>query len=857
MAITIGQAMVKLAADNSQLGKDLGDAEGKTKGWASGLAGNVNKIMAGVVLGGVTAVAGSVVGIGKAVVDMAADNKTAQANLRSEFGLTADEAAEAANLARDVWADNFGESVTDVAQALGTVQQQLWNLGITSEAQIGAATRDAIALRDTYGLEVGESISTVRTLMENFGITSDEAFDFIAAGYQKGLNRSDDFIDSINEYSVQFSEAGANSLQFFSAMQTGLQGGMLGTDKAADAFKEFRVRILDGSATTSDALKLIGIDADELTTQLANGTMTVVEAWDDVKDGLRNADDEAIRMQAGVGLIGTQFEDLGWDAVDAIDLWQTGLDEISGASDELNNKYDTFGTMFEGFKRKALDSLSPLVDKFLELGNDIMPVVTQAFDRLSELAAPFVDRAAEALGSVIEIVSSFISNISEGMDPLNAFIEAIWDIAPQWLLDALVTFRDTILPTIQDLISRVADFVTFKDVAIALGIALATILVPAALSLAASLAPIILVVGLIIGAVALARKAWEENWGGIRDKLTQAWEQTIRPALTKLWEWLKIKVPEAVEKLRQFWVEVAWPKIQEVLETVWPIIKNIFEALKDFVINTLIPTLHDLYDKWTTVWWPKIQEVIETVWPKIEAIFNAIKDFIIDTLIPTIQDLYQQWTEDWWPTIQTVLENVWTVIEEIFTEIGRWINDNIVPWIEFLYEKWVDEVWPAIQSAVETVWEFIEPIWESIREWMEEKIPPILDSLGEKFGTIWDGIKKAIEPVKDLWDGFIDAVKRFWDWISSKVFDFKLNLPNLPDWAVPGSPLPIHDAWKAFYQDLDALGLRYVGTRPDLETPPNSTGPPTTNNYYLTYNGQQTESSVASDIRALELVRVF
>jgi phage-related protein len=283
--------------------------------------------------------------------------------------------------------------------------------------------------------------------------------------------------------------------------------------------------------------------------------------------------------------------------------------------------------------------------------------------------------------------------------------------------------------------------------------------IPAIASMVIAMAPIILIVGAIVAAIWALSSAWESNWLGIRDKVQAAWA-FIQPILAAVIEWVGVHVKAAIEVLHAFWVNVAWPAIQKAVEVAWPI---------------------------------------------IQAIFSAIRDFIVNTLVPTIQTLWRVWTQEVWPVIQTVTENVWTVVKAIFEELGRWINDNIVPWIQFLHDKWVNEVWPAIQTALETAWSIIEPIWEAIRKWAAETIPPILNTLQGIFETVMSGISTAIQPVKDIWDGFVGAVQGFWDWISNRVFSFNISLPDLPDWAVPGSPLPIHTAWKAFAADMGGI----------------------------------------------------
>jgi phage-related minor tail protein len=639
--------------------------------------------------------------------------------------------------------------------------------------------------------------------------------DFIAAGMEGGLNRTGDFLDTITEYSTQFQEGGASAAEFFSFLDTGLAGGMLGTDKAADAFKEFRVRIMDGSATTSDALESLGFDADMLTASLADGTITVMDAWRMVTSELSRADDQALQMQAGVGLIGTQFEDLGATALLQIDPLTTTLEDMAGATDKLGEKYTSFPAMFEGVKRKVLVKLAPISDAMLRMGEVIIPIIMDAFDKLG----PFIDTFATNLAKISGAIQGFIENVSGGMEPLEALKNLISNLMINVFgasIEQAMAFQDTfdqvktkIQEILTPIIEAITNFVSFKDVLIVIGGVIAATVIPIIISLITAVAPIIAAVAAVIAIVALLRNAWENDWGGIQTKLTELWEGKIQPALAQVWEWLKINVPEALEALRAFWVEVAWPAIQNAIEIVWPIIQDIF---------------------------------------------NSIVAFVRDTLIPTIKDLYEKWTTEWWPTIQTVLENVWTIIEEIFTELGRWINDNIIPWIEFLAEKWTEEVWPAIQTALETAWGIIKPILEKIKEWAEIILPPVLEFLQEKFELVFGKIGEAVQPVLDLWTKFKDAVKNFWNWLKGKVFNFKINLPDLPDWATPGSPLPIHTAWLNFAKDMGAISA-------NLPSPPLSQalavgGNQTTTNFFLTANYRyQDQASLAQDIQTLEMLR--
>ena len=67
------------------------------------------------------------------------------------------------------------------------------------------------------------------------------------------------------------------------------------------------------------------------------------------------------------------------------------------------------------------------------------------------------------------------------------------------------------------------------------------------------------------------------------------------------------------------------------------------------------------------------------------------------------------------------------------------------------------------------------------------------------------GLETNVQTALGIWEKFVNAVTSFWDWISNKVFSFDITLPDLPDWALPGSPLPIHTAWKNFGQDMSRM----------------------------------------------------
>lgn len=679
--------------------------------------------------------------------------------------------------------------------------------------------------KTTFG-ELASSLSNVTPISSAMGVEFGDVTAALAAMTSQGTSTS----QASTQMRALLQELG----------DTGTEVGAVFEEIAGVSFLDF----VDEGGNVSDALTILEQEAAATNTPIQ-------QMFGNVRAGL-----------GALQLTGSGAE-----------VFSANLLEMADSAGATEAAYDTMNAgmarTFEVIKAKAATA-------FIRIGESLMPIVELLLEKL----VPAFEDAVFYVDTFFYYVSRFITLLSEGQSPVEAFTEIMYGIGDAFglqnetvesvievftslyttvtedIIPAVLELKDKIIEFATPIVEAILEFVSFKDVLMGLGVVIAAIIVPIIGGLIVTIGQILLPILAVIGIIALLRNAWENDWGGIRTKLTEFWEQTALPIFTIIKEWLEVNIPIAIEALRAFWVDTAWPAIQKAMEVVWAIVEWIFNAYVDYIQNIFIPMVKLLMEFWKDTAWPAIQNAIEIVWPIIEKIFNAIKDFVLDKLIPTIKDLYEKWTTEWWPTIQTVLENVWTVIEEIFTEVGRWINDNLVPWLEFFHQKWTEEIWPAIQAALETAWEIIEPIWEAIREWMEDKIPPILDSLGKKFGEIWEGIKTVISPVKELWDGFVGAVKGFWDWISNKVFSFELNLPNLPDWAIPGSPLPIHTAWKNFAEDM-----RFMKVDFPVSTPSGSGSRRTIINHnYNTeisanYRNNESEGSLLADIRTLQLLR--
>lgn len=336
---------------------------------------------------GVVVVAGTLfaamgTGVG-AATNFGTEYKQASNSIQASTGATKEEMEGLRDVMKNVYANNFGEDMNDVADAVANVKK---NIGGTDQ-EIQKATESAFAFRDTFGYDIPESTRAAKAMMQNFNVTAEEAYDLMAKGAQNGLDYSGELLDNISEYSVQFGKAGLSAEDMFNIMQAGADSGAWNLDKIGDAVKELNIRLVDGSDTTKEGLKAIGMNADEVAKKMSNGGETARKTYRKVVKSLAEMDDKQAQNIAGVNLFGTMWEDLGPEVIAQLADVDGAYNDVKGTMDEINEvKYDDAKSALEALKRKAETSL------LLPISEDIMPAVSEA----TKAATGYIEQLADA-----------------------------------------------------------------------------------------------------------------------------------------------------------------------------------------------------------------------------------------------------------------------------------------------------------------------------------------------------------------------------------------------------------------------------------------------------------------------------
>lgn len=323
--MTLDDLIVSIGVDTDEL--ESGTEEGVTR--ANSHLGNLGRGVAGLAAG---------LSVGKLFadgLDAGVEIAKVDTSLKTKFGLTEKEAQSAGDIAGHAYAGGFSDSIEEAGEAVGQVQQAIGGMGKVSNKTLQGMTNDALALSKTYGSDVGDVTKAVGQMLKT-GMAKDgsQALDILAAGFQKGVNKSDDLLDTFNEYGTQFRKLGLDGTTAMGLLSQGLQGGARDADLVADSLKEFSIRAVDGSTTTAQGFKMLGLNARKMSEQIGKGGKGASAGLDTVLARLRGIKDPVKQSQAAVALFGTQAEDLG-KALYSIDPSTAvkALGNVKGAAD--------------------------------------------------------------------------------------------------------------------------------------------------------------------------------------------------------------------------------------------------------------------------------------------------------------------------------------------------------------------------------------------------------------------------------------------------------------------------------------------------------------------------------------------
>lgn len=600
-----------------------------------------------------SAVGDKIQDIGTKAMDAYAETENAVTKVNAYFGETGQAAEDSANVIKSVYSDGVGESMDSVADAVLMVKK---NLGDLSETDLTNLTQQAITLDELYGIDMNETLRGVNSLMQQYGLTAQEAMDYIVVGTQNGLDKTNELGDNLSEYAGKFSQAGYSASEYFQLLDNGLKNGAYNLDKVNDAINEVTTRLVDG--TIGESIGSFSTKTQELFTSWQNGGATQKQVIDSIVADIGNCTNQQEALNLAALAFGTMAEDGNLKFITSLTSVGSTYDSVKGSAQGMFDATTTPMQQMESNTRKLQQALVPLGEKLAELANAILP--------------PLV--------SVITTIGGWFERLP---GPVQNFVI---------ILGALLAAFTALTPVI-------------AAISVAMG------------ALNISMLPIIAVIAAVAAAIA-GIIAIIQNWGAITqwfgelwntictgigamvDSL-KAWFSNLWTHLQSVWEGICNVVQTAVMLLGSIIqgaidiitlpFQMIWENCKGIVSSVWEGIKSVVSSAIHAVSSTISSVMGAIKNVISTVWnaiSSKVSSVLNAIKTTVSTIFNAVKSVAssvwngIKFVISSVVDGIKSKVSSVFNGVKSTVTSIFNGIKSTATSVWNGIKDAIIKPVE-------------------------------------------------------------------------------------------------------------------------------------------------------------------------------
>lgn len=717
--------------------QDLRDAGSQADNTAEQLDGMGKTLTGGVLLEAaeqLSAVGDKITELGEKAKDAFTETQDATVKASTYFGETGKAAEQTASVIKDVYGEGVGDSMDTVSNAVITVKKNLQDL---DQTELTNLTEQAITLEELYGIDMNETLRGVNSLMVNFGMSAQEAMDYIVSGTQNGLDKTNELGDNISEYAGKFSQAGYSAQEYFQLLQNGLEGGAYNLDKVNDAINEVTTRLADG--TIADSLSKIneetgqveagtggwGEEVENVFKQWQQGGATQKQVIDAIVKDIQNTENQQDKLNKAALAFGTMGEDGNTRFIESLTSVGQTYDEVSGSAQNMFDSSTTESQKFEASMRQLEQSLIPLGEALMNLANQIIPPLASGIQKIGEF-----------FGSLPEPVQNFVII-------LGALIAAFTALAPA--------------------IMAVAFAVTALNV------------------------PLLPIIGIIAGVAAAIAGiiAIVKNWGAITEWFGNLW-QTVKDKCSVIWNaictFFTETIPAAWDALvAKFqgaaeWWSGLWSQIGQFFSGIWTGICTFFTQTIPQAWQSVVAWFQGIPEWWSGIW-QQVHDFFVNIWTMM------MQNPVISGIVTTIQTL--------WQNAVTTLQGIWTGLQQIASGAWELIKNTILGPVLLLIDlvtgnftqlkEDAQNIWSNIQQAASTIWSGIKQVVSSLAQGLVTHVTTLITGFKDTLGNLWEMAKQAASTA--------------WNNIKQAVVTAATNLKNSAVQAVTNLKNSVSQAW--------------------------------------------------------------
>lgn len=585
---------------------------------------------------GVTAVAGAIGGMALAIktgVNQATELDDAMAKFQAQTGASSNEMSKFKNIARDVWSNNFGEDVSDVADMMGRVKQQMQGI---SDVDLKNVTEDLLTLRDTFDMDENETLRGAQQLMKQFGITSQEAFDLMATGAQNGLNKSDELGDNISEYSGKFAQAGYSADEYFQLMQNGLDGGAYNLDKVNDSINEVTTRLVDG--TIEGALDSFDTKTQDVFKAWQEGRATQKDVVNAIVEDISKTTNEQEKLNKSATAFGTMGEDFNAGFIQSLTTVGNKYKDVEGAMDKVKE-------IANGGLKNALSGLGrAFLDSFIPIGELITPILAGIIG----LITVAIQGIQQGFAKVGDVISSVLSKIdTSGITELTNQVSEVLAPAFDEVRKAIDEMKVALEPIAKEILGKIGNAIQnvvnqAQKILSVVGPPILAI-IKKIIQTVVGMIPVITSILQVVGSVV----------SGIISFITMV-VTYVGTAIATILGFIMPIVQIVATIVANIWSVILtvaqniWSKVSEVVTAIIGFVNNVFKTVSDIINNI----------------WSKIQDSMNKVRDKVQGVIDNINKYF-NNVKSTVSDVFN----GIWSKVQSVMDNVGNKISNVLQGI--------------------------------------------------------------------------------------------------------------------------------------------------------------------------------------------
>ncbi|WP_337618905.1 phage tail tape measure protein [Holdemanella sp.] len=585
---------------------------------------------------GVTAVAGAIGGMALAIktgVNQATELDDAMAKFQTQTGASSNEMSKFKNIARDVWSNNFGEDISDVADMMARVKQQMQGI---SDVDLKDVTEDLLTLRDTFGMDENETLRGAQQLMKQFGISSKEAFDLMATGAQNGLNKSDELGDNISEYSGKFKQAGYSAEEYFQLMQNGLDGGAYNLDKVNDAINEVTTRLVDGNI--EGALDSFDTKTQDVFKAWQEGRKTQKDVVNAIVEDISRTTNQQEKLNKTATAFGTMGEDFNAGFIESLTTVGNKYKDVEGAMDKVKD-------IANGGLKNALSGLGrAFLDSFTPIGELITPILAGIIGLIT-VAIQGIQQGFAKVGDVISNVLSKID--TSGITELTSQVSEVLAPAFDEVRKAIDEMKVALEPIAKEILSKIGSAIQnvvnqAQKILSVVGPPILAI-IKKIIQTVIGMTPVITSILQVVGSVV----------SGIISFITMV-VTYVGTAIATILGFIMPIVQIVATIVANIWSVILtvaqniWSKVSEVVTAIIGFVSNLFKTVSDIINNI----------------WSKIQDTMNRVGDKVKGVIDNINKYF-NNIKSTVSDVFN----GIWSKVQGVMDNVGNKISNVLQGI--------------------------------------------------------------------------------------------------------------------------------------------------------------------------------------------